>query len=79
MASEVTPEMIHEAEAHLPWEVKTQRPRARWEWIANFLNNAIKNPDVPCPCCKVTPAGDVLDYLSDEQVAAMQPKDSSNG
>lgn len=56
----VTAEMVREALAHVPFAI--QGP-ARWEWLAEFLNRASVNPDVPCPCCNVTPAGDILDHL----------------
>jgi hypothetical protein len=58
----ITAEMVREAEAHAP-----QFPRGnaypRWEWYANFYNNAMRNPGVPCPCCNVTPDGDICDHL----------------
>lgn len=55
----ITPEMIHEAEAHLPFEVSKRGNTARWEWLAGYLNKAVGNPDTPCSCCGVTPNGDI--------------------
>lgn len=59
----VTPEMMREAEAHLPHKAWDRGPYERWEWLARFLNEALTNPNRPCPCCGVTPAGDILDHL----------------
>jgi hypothetical protein len=56
----ITPEMVREALAHVPFNV--QGPE-RWEWLANFLNFAVANPGLPCPCCNVTPDGDICDHL----------------
>jgi hypothetical protein len=57
---QVTAEMAREALAHVPFDLSNPD---RWEWLADFLNNAVRHPDVPCPCCNVTPAGDICDHL----------------
>lgn len=56
----ITPEMVREALAHAPFALSNPE---RWEWVARFLNDAVAFPDWPCPCCNVTPAGDILDHL----------------
>lgn len=55
----VTQEMVREAEAHFPFDI-TEKP-ARWQWFADFYNHAINNPNDPCKCCNVTPAGDICE------------------
>lgn len=50
--------MVREALAHVPHALKGYE---RWSWIADSLNNAVANPHVRCPCCGVTPDGDVAD------------------
>lgn len=67
----ITACMMHEMEAHLPFAIKTNPER--WEWMATWLNHALAHPGVPCPCCSVTPTGDVYDHLTQEQIEAMQP------
>lgn len=57
----VTPEMIREAEAHLPFDVKTSGNLARWEWLAAYLTRALAEPNKPCECCGATPQGDVVE------------------
>jgi hypothetical protein len=57
----LTAEMIREAEAHLPFELKA--PPERWEWMADFLNDSLAFPNKICPCCNVTKAGEILDHL----------------
>lgn len=56
----VSTEMIREAFAHLPVDVHNA-PTAipKWEWFADYLTRALADPDTPCPCCNVTPAGDI--------------------
>jgi hypothetical protein len=60
---QITPGMIREAEGHLPLNLPKNDAYPRWQAMADFLNRAIVNPNEPCPCCNVTPAGDVLDHL----------------
>lgn len=72
--AEITAEMIREMESHLPYSITDKVDQ--WEWKAAFLNRAMKHPDVPCPCCGVTPNGDILDHLTPAQWAEMQPNAS---
>lgn len=58
---EITPEMIREMRAHLPYDVIEQSPMAQWDWQANYLNQALRNPNRPCVCCNVTPSGSIMD------------------
>ena len=55
--TEIVPEMIREMSAHLPFAITDRREQ--WEWMANYLNQALKEPDKPCECCGVTPRGDI--------------------
>ena len=58
-AVRVTPEMVREAEAHIPFAVNRQSGApARWEWFANYYNQALAEPHKPCSCCGVTPSGE---------------------
>ena len=60
--TEITAEMIREMEFHLPYSITSKVKQ--WEWKADFLNRAVKHPGAPCPCCGVTPNGDILDHLT---------------
>lgn len=68
----ITPDMIHEMEAHLPFD-QCKPPPVRWQWMADFLNRALAHPGVPCPCCGVAPNGEIYDHLTPEQWKVMQP------
>jgi len=57
----VTPDMIREMMAHLPYKLKT--PPERWEWMAAYLNESIREPGKICPCCNVTRGGELMDHL----------------
>jgi hypothetical protein len=59
----VTPEMVREAEAHFPFALKDATKYEQWQWFADFYTNAILEPDKPCHCCNVTPAGDIADEV----------------
>ncbi len=59
----ITEAMMHEAFAHVPFSIENEMPPVKWQWFADFLNQAIADPNKPCPCCNVTPAGDVCDHL----------------
>lgn len=56
---EVCADMMREMLAHVPLDLED--PPSRWSWMADWLNRAIAEPHVPCPCCGVTPAGDIRD------------------
>lgn len=71
----ITPQMMHEMEAHRP--VALTKPMERWEWMAQWLNHALAYPDVPCPCCKTTPRGDICDDCTQERIDALQPNAGS--
>jgi hypothetical protein len=66
IAATITPEMVREALAHVPFKLVGAE---RFDWLATYFNNAIQAPDTMCPCCNVTPNGDVLDHLPIEQPA----------
>ncbi len=61
----VTPEMVREMEAHLPFEV-AKRAREehnaylRWEWIASYFNRAIREPHHICTCCGISADGTTI-------------------
>lgn len=61
----ITAEMVREALAHCPL-AQRQEPTAipRWEWLADYLTRALAQPDKPCACCGVTPAGEIHNYDS---------------
>jgi hypothetical protein len=60
----ITTEMVREALAHCPIALSRERTAIpRWERLATYLTNALADPDKPCDCCGVTPAGDVTDHL----------------
>ena len=54
----ITDTMVREALSHVPFNL---HGRDKWEFIANFLNAAIAEPDKFCPCCGVSPNGVYLD------------------
>lgn len=51
----IEPEMIHEAEAHVP---SVLRGREREMWLAVYLTDALAHPGQVCPCCGVTNLGE---------------------
>lgn len=55
----ITPEMVREAEAHIPFAVNRASATGRWEWFASYYNQALAEPHKPCPCCGVTPSGEL--------------------
>lgn len=55
----LTPEMIREALAHKPFTLAGGTPT--FEWLAERLNNALSGDTTPCPCCGVTPQGEITD------------------
>lgn len=57
----LNPEMIREAEGHLPFHIHD--PTARWEWMANYLNESLAEPNKICLCCNVTRSGEIMDHL----------------
>lgn len=69
--SVIPPAMIHEMMAHLPFVVTARGNSAKWEWMAEYLTNALREPDKPCPCCGVTPLGEYL--ASDEEAHGPLP------
>ncbi len=52
--------MVREALAHCPMALTGYD---RWEWLAQYFNRAMQDPNKPCMCCNVTPDGDILDHL----------------
>src|SRR5690606_3495966 len=69
---EVTPEMVREAEGHLPFKIGSLTER--WQWLAAFLTNALRNPGVPCPCCGVAPNGELFDHMPPMEWRVLQPR-----
>lgn len=54
-SNEVSHTMVREALAHAPMRLTGYE---RWEWIANFLNEAMRTPHKVCKCCGVTMSGE---------------------
>lgn len=51
----ITPEMVHEAVAHVPASVEL---REFCEVVADRLTATLARPGVVCPCCGVTNLGE---------------------
>ena len=60
-AGPLTAEMIREMLGHVPFDVGDMP--ARWEWMANYLNETLRDPGVICPCCNITRRGELMDHL----------------
>lgn len=55
----ISPAMVREALAHIPLTVEGGSPT--FEWLANYLNEAIADPTKVCECCGVRPDGVYFD------------------
>jgi hypothetical protein len=60
-AGPLTAEMIREMLGHIPFDVGDMPDR--WEWMANYLNETLRDPGVICPCCNITRDGQLMDHL----------------
>ena len=60
-AGPLTAEMIREMLGHVPYDVGDMPDR--WEWMANYLNETLRDPGVICPCCNITRRGELMDHL----------------
>jgi hypothetical protein len=60
-AGAVTAEMIREMLGHVPFDVSDMPDQ--WEWMANYLNETLRDPGVICPCCNITRDGQLMDHL----------------
>ena len=60
-AGPLTAEMIREMLGHVPFDVGDMPDR--WQWMANYLNETLRDPGVICPCCNITRDGQMMDHL----------------
>ena len=60
-AGPLTAEMIREMLGHVPYDVGDMPDR--WQWMANYLNETMRDPGVICPCCNITRSGEMMDHL----------------
>lgn len=64
-AGPLTAEMMREMLGHLPFSITT--PPEKWEWMANYLNETLRDPSAVCPCCNTTRSGELMDHLPPPQ------------
>jgi len=60
-AGPLTAEMIREMMGHVPFDVGDIPDR--WQWMAKYLNETLRDPGVICPCCNITRSGELMDHL----------------
>ncbi len=57
----LTAEMMREMLGHLPLAISC--PQEKWEWMAKYLNETLRDPSAVCPCCNVARGGELMDHL----------------